>query len=148
MRPAPDSNVLLYGFLEPDSGKGVMARDLVRRAARSGGVLAVQALGEFLWVVRRKRPEWAERAVQRAESFRKVFGLVETDFPLLLAAQDLAARHRVPFWDAVIFKAAARGGATLFQSEDLQDGARLDGLRVVNPFNAANGAELDCLLPG
>jgi predicted nucleic acid-binding protein len=147
MRPALDSNVLLYGFLEPDSEKGIVARDLVWRTARSG-VLAVQALGEFLWVVRRKRPEWAERAVRRVEFFREVYGLVETDFPLLLAAQDLAARHRVPFWDAVILKAAARGGATLFLSEDLHDGVRLDGVRVVNPFDAANGAELDRLLPG
>jgi predicted nucleic acid-binding protein len=123
MHPALDSNVLLYGFLEPESEKGVVARELVRLAARSR-VLAVQALGEFLWVVRRKRPEWAERAVQRVEFFRQVFGLVETDFPLLLAAQDLAARHRLPFWDAVILKAAARGGVTLFLSEDLLAGRR------------------------
>ena len=146
MRSALDSNVLLYGFLEPNGEKGTIANELIQRAAGTG-ILAVQALGEFLRVVRRKRPEWLDRASRRAESFREVFGVVDTDFSLLLAAQDLASRHRLQFWDAVIVKAAVRSGATLLLSEDMQDGARLDGVLIINPFDVGNVAKINHLLP-
>ena len=147
MRPALDSNVLLYGFLEPDSDKGMFANELVQRVAGTG-VIAVQVLGEFLWVVRRRRPEWSARAARRVEFLREVFAVVDTDFELLMAGQDLMSRHRLQLWDAVILKAAARGGAKLLLSEDMQDGARLDNMLILNPFNAANNTRLDTLLPG
>ena len=147
MPTALDSNVLIYALLEPDSDKGERAVEVIARTA-GRGLLAVQALGEFLWVVRRKRPEWSDRAVARVGFYRRTFKLVETDPDLLLAAHDLSICHQVPFWDAVILKAAARGGATLCLTEDLQDGATLDGVKIVNPFDPANTAELDRLLPG
>lgn len=146
MRPALDSNVLLHGFLEPDSDKGMLANELVQRVAGTG-VLAVQVLGEFLWVVRRRRPEWSARAARRVELLREVFTVVDTDFELLMAGQELMSRHRLQLWDAVILKAAARAGAKLLLSEDMQDGIRLDNMLVLNPFNAANNARLDTLLP-
>lgn len=141
-----DSNVLIYALLEPDSAKGERAVEMIARVA-GRGVLAVQALGEFLWVIRRKRPEWSNRAVVRVGFYRRTFKLVDTDPDLLLAAHELGTRHQVPFWDAVILKAAARGGATLCLTEDLQDGATVDGVRIVNPFDPANAAELERLLP-
>ena len=88
-----------------------------------------------------------DRASRRAESFREVFGVVDTDFSLLVAAQDLASRHRLQFWDAVIVKAAVRSGATLLLSEDMQDGARLDGVLIINPFDVGNVAKINRLLP-
>ncbi len=146
MRVALDSNVLLYALLEPDSARGERAMGVIGRAA-GRGVLAVQALGEFLWVVRRKRPDWAARATGRVNFYSRTFALVETDLALLLAADDLSARHRVPFWDALILKASARGGAAVCLTEDMQDGTTLDGVRIVNPFAPANAAELERLLP-
>ena len=146
MRPALDSNVLLYGFLEPDTEKGSIANDIVRRSAGQG-ILPVQALGEFLWVVRRRRPDWLDRAIQRSGRLRLVFGTVDTDYTLLIAAGELVARHNLQFWDAVILQASARGGARLLLSEDMQDGRDLAGVRIINPFRSANAAELDRLLP-
>ena len=146
IRPALDSNVLVYGFLEPDSDKGRLANELIARAS-ANGVLAVQAIGEFLWVVRRRRPEWLERATLRGQRFRRVLTSVGTDLELVLAASGLVRRHGLQFWDALILKASARGGAALLLSEDMQDGAELDGVRLLNPFNPANRGTLDSLLP-
>lgn len=140
-----DSNILLYARLEPDSSKGEAATRLIARCA-ARGVLAAQALGEFLAVVRRRRPEQLADALKEVTLYRQVFRVAPTDPTVILAAGDLVLRHGLQFWDAVIWKAASSLGAELFLSEDLQDGLRLDGVRVLNPFEPGNGAELEGLL--
>jgi predicted nucleic acid-binding protein len=57
----------------------------------------------------------------------------------------LVNAHQFQVWDAVIWSAARAAGATLFLSEDLQDGLSLDGMRVANPFLRSE-AELRALL--
>jgi predicted nucleic acid-binding protein len=85
--------------------------------------------------------------VRRSKLLPRVFGVIGTDQELLVAASSLVVRHRLQFWDAVILKASARGGADLLLSEDMQDGALLDGVQIVNPLDMANRATLDRLLP-
>ena len=55
--------------------------------------------------------------------------------PVLKAASALVRVHHFQVWDAVIWSAARLAGATLFLSEDLHDGLRLDGLTAINPFD-------------
>jgi predicted nucleic acid-binding protein len=43
---------------------------------------------------------------------------------------------RISFWDALIVQAARIAGASVLYSEDLQHGATLGGISVVNPFLA------------
>ncbi|MFO1050441.1 MAG: PIN domain-containing protein [Geminicoccaceae bacterium] len=140
-----DANVLVYGFLEPDSDKGRVANETIARVS-AVGVVAVQAIGEFLWVVRRRRPEWLDRATQRSQRLRRVLTPIATDLELMIAASGLVQRHGLQFWDALILKASARGGASLLLSEDMQDGAELDGIRLLNPFEPANRDRLEVLL--
>jgi predicted nucleic acid-binding protein len=146
MRASLDSNVLLYALLEPHGAKGAVALDIINRAS-GRGVIATQAFGELIWVTRRRRADLVPRAVDMISQLRPVFTIVDTTPELLLAAEELNAKHQVPFWDAVIWKAGAAAGAGLFVSEDLQDGFVIDGVRVLNPFNAANSAEFARLLP-
>ena len=37
-------------------------------------------------------------------------------------------------WDALIVRAAQRGGCAVLLTEDLQDGRVFDGVTIVNPF--------------
>jgi predicted nucleic acid-binding protein len=53
----------------------------------------------------------------------------------MLAAADLATRHRLGIWDAVVFSAAAAAGCRLLLSEDLQAGFTWSGVTVTNPFS-------------
>ena len=49
-------------------------------------------------------------------------------------------------WDAVIISVCdAHGVSTLF-TEDMQDGQRIGGLKIVNPFNPANAYEVAAYL--
>lgn len=51
-----------------------------------------------------------------------------------MKAGELTVREPVSFWDALIINAAAAGGAPVVYSEDMQDGWKVAGVTVVNPF--------------
>jgi predicted nucleic acid-binding protein len=128
-----DANVLLYAELEPDSAKGQRALHAIASVSRNG-VLPAQAIGEFLKVVRRRVPDALDEAMAQITDYRGVLRIVPTDVDILLSAAVFARRYRLQFWDAVIWQACAKAGATILLSEDLQDGFAAEGVAVVNPF--------------
>ena len=135
MRVAFDSNVLLYAELERESPKGRLARRLV---VDLGGraVVAAQVLGEMLTVVRRRLPAALPEAVKQVEDYTEALDVVQTDAPLILLAIAFAERHRLQFWDALIWQASVKGRAAILLTEDMQHGFNADGMRAVNPFLA------------
>jgi predicted nucleic acid-binding protein len=141
-RLALDTNVLVYAVLERRSEKGERCAELIKAA--SGGVIPVQVLGELLNVVRRRRPDRTDVALTTIEAYQSTFDIVPTELSALLAAAAFAQRYTLQFWDAVIWQVAARSGATILLSEDLQDGFAAGGMRVVNPFG--KDPELPALL--
>ena len=147
MAIAFDSNILLYALLEPTTAKGETAVVLVERAAMADAVIQAQVLGELLAVVRRRRPELLDLAMATIGDFMVSFQISSTDGDVVARAGSLAARHRLQVWDAVICAAAIKAGATHLLTEDMQDGAVLDGLRFIDPFMPRNEAALDLLLP-
>jgi predicted nucleic acid-binding protein len=62
--------------------------------------------------------------------------VIETSQAVLSSAIELAVRHRLRIWDAVIFSAAAEAQCRLLLSEDRQEGFTWNGVTVVNPFAA------------
>ena len=68
-----------------------------------------------------------------ASSWTTVFETAPTTALVANAALQLVERHKFQVWDAVNWTASRMAGATVFLSEDLQDGLVLDGMRVVNP---------------
>jgi predicted nucleic acid-binding protein len=52
----------------------------------------------------------------------------------VVAASELEERHRLSFWDALVIVSAQQSRATTLLSEDLQDGRRIAGLTITNPF--------------
>ncbi len=144
VRCSLDSNILIYAALEPGSEKGQRAADVIRMAAPHG-VLAVQALLEFIAVVRRRAPELTARAVDQAAAWATVFEIAPTDAAVLAGASRLVTAHRFQVWDAVIWSAARAAGATVLVTEDLQDGLTLEAMTVINPFQRSS-AEIEALL--
>lgn len=142
MRVALDSNILLYAELEPDSGKGRRAADLIDRAA-GDGVIATQVLGEFLRVVQRRAPASFAGALRQADLYRAVFLTPATTDDAMAAAGALALAEGLQLWDALICTVSARQGAELLLTEDMQDGRTFAGVRLVNPFIPANLPLLD-----
>jgi predicted nucleic acid-binding protein len=129
-----DSNVLAYSDDEGSSLKRDRARELLREVIRSkAGVLSLQVLQEYFSVSTKKLGLSADDARQRIELFSQL-DIVILGFPDLLAAIDLHRLHQFSIWDALVIRAALNGGCRILYSEDLQDGRRIGGLEIVNPF--------------
>lgn len=146
-RVALDSNILIYAELEPDSEKGARAADLILRAARDG-VIPVQVLGEYLRFVQRRVPAAFDQAIQQASIYQAAFLTPPTTTAAIDKASELARAHRLQFWDGVVCAAAMAAGAKVLMTEDMQDGRTIDGLRLINPFAAANAEAIEAVLGG
>lgn len=125
-----DTNVLVY-LLSADTRKADIAEALVA----AGGIVLVQVLNEAVAVARRKLAlPWAEIQAWLAavRACCRVAPLTEAEHGLAL---DLAARHGLAWYDALIVASALQSGAGTLLTEDLQHGQRFGGrLRVVDPF--------------
>jgi predicted nucleic acid-binding protein len=133
IRASLDSNILIYAALEPQTNKGQRANDVILRAS-ARGIVAAQALLEFVAVVRRREPALTHQAIVQAEAWASVFETAPTTNLVIRDALALVRNHRFQVWDAVICAAVSAAGADIFFSEDLQDGLALGSMRAVNPF--------------
>jgi predicted nucleic acid-binding protein len=130
MRAFFDTNVLVYAALREEEVKAERARECMRE----GGVTSVQVWNEFANVFSRKfGRKWPE--VREAE--RDLRDLVEV-MPLSVGTHEraltLAARFRFGFYDALIVASALEASCEVLYTEDLQDGQKIEGLTIRNPF--------------
>ena len=79
------------------------------------------------------------------DAWRAVLPVQGTEDGDLSAALDAVKKHRLAFWDAMLWAAAQRGGVRHLVTEDLRDGFELAGVRFVN--QAANNGLIDKILP-
>lgn len=145
MRFFVDTNVLVYADDRDAPEKRARAREIIRSAFRQRtGAVSHQVLRELFVAATRKLDLSAVAARRRVELYARL-DVVSLSLTDLLAAIDLTRLHSLSLWDALIFRAALIGGCQVLYSEDLQDGFRLEGLEVVNPFRSrpAGGAGLE-----
>ncbi len=131
-----DTNVLVYLFDVDAPDKRARAQALLREE-KDCIVLSIQVLGEFYVTVTRKfteslSRESAARAVDAFSRFR-----VQPVHPETVNAAIRRSRSTLlSYWDALIVEAALTAGAGVLFTEDLQDGQRIEGLQIVNPFRS------------
>ena len=116
--------------------KHEIARELVAGLWGSRtGALSTQVLQEFYVNATRKLPRPLSAPRARAVVSRYSNWMVHRIEPSdILDASVLEKRHRLSFWDALVIIAAARTGATVLVTEDLQHGRTIAGLTIVSPF--------------
>lgn len=127
-----DTNVIVYSFTQ--SPKADIAEALLEKGCST----SLLALNEFVNVARRKlEMEWPEIR-DGVAAVRTLCGtILPVDLDTHASALDLAERHRLGFFDALMLASALAGGCSTFWSEDLHDGLLVDGrLRVQNPFHS------------
>lgn len=141
---ALDTNILVYAEAAADpSERHVTAQHLMLKLGETGAIIPLQVLAEFLNVCRTKAVLSTEQAVFRATQYAAVFDCPQTRIGDLLAAARIAHARKLAFFDSLIVAIAARAGATLLLSEDMQDGLEIEGLRIINPFSVSNAALID-----
>ena len=131
-----DTNILIYAADRSEPEKQSQARRLLKNAIENEtGVVSVQVLGEFFYVVTRRIPnplsvEEAEEVIHRVA----VLPVVELDWALVQRAIDTHKQYGITYWDSLIVAATERAGCTRIISEDLNSGQSYHGIAVVDPF--------------
>jgi predicted nucleic acid-binding protein len=141
-----DTNVLFYSIDDRYPAKHKIALRIVDRGRYLDLILATQILGEFLNAVRRKMPDRMDQALGVVRLASTVFPIAPTRPEHLVAAAQLSHRHKLQFWDSVIVEVARTERVAVLLTEDMQDGATIDGVRIIDPFNPANDAIVKELL--
>jgi predicted nucleic acid-binding protein len=127
-----DTNVVLY-LLSSDARKA----DQAERVIAAGGTISVQVLKEIANVARRKMGmSWDD-----TRAFLELIRALLAVEPLTVEAHEtgvrLAERYSLSVYDAMIAASALHANCETLWSEDMQNGALLEGrLRIVNPFQA------------
>lgn len=129
-----DTNILVYTDDHGQPEKRRIAIDLLKRCRQERrGVVSSQVLQEYFVVTTRKLGVSAEIARQKVEIFSRL-DFVVTAREDILSAIDLHRLHQLSFWDALLVRSAIRSGCSVLFTEDLQNGQKIHGLEIVNPF--------------
>jgi len=131
-----DTNVLAYAHDKAETRRQPVAQALLDALwTTRTGLLSTQTLQEFYVVATRKfDPPMSRRAAREIVALYGTWPVVQVDVALILTASQLEERHELSFWDALVVEAASVGGAKRLVTEDLQDGRRIGGIRVEDPF--------------
>lgn len=124
-----DTNILVY------TATSDTKKPLALNCLGLGGVISVQVLNEFVHVAQRKlRHDWSQ--IERALGLFRAS--LDDVLPLTLdthsSAVVMARDHGLAFDDAMIVASAIEADCDTLFSEDLQNGRRIGGLVIVNPF--------------
>jgi len=132
-----DSNVLLYLFDPTAVAKRRIAERLVGESLRDAtGVISFQVVQEVLHSFTRifTQPGSTDEARLFLTSTLIPLWSVMPSARLYQSCLRLQQRYRYSFYDSLIIAGALSSGCDRLYSEDLQDGQRIEGLRIINPF--------------
>jgi predicted nucleic acid-binding protein len=124
-----DTNILVYAFLESEK------RDAALELVSNGGVISAQVLNEFSNVALRKlNRSWDETASAIAILRLRFPEIAPLTTETHTAAMSLVRAHKFNFHDALIVSSALLTQCDVLFSEDLQNGRKIGGLTIRNPF--------------
>jgi predicted nucleic acid-binding protein len=131
-----DTNVLVHAFDKSRSPKKRVAQRLINELMEEDRLrVSTQVLQELFVTLTRKvsQPCSSAEALAVLEDLA-AWPLMAVDYAAIRAAVGLAGQATISFWDALVVVAAARAGAAVLYTEDMNDGQEILGVRVSNPF--------------
>ena len=129
-----DTNILIYVDDADSPEKQKIAIELIASGWHNGNaVLSTQVLQEYFSAATRKLKIPADKAQRKIEllSHLEIASIEHSD---IVRAIELHRLHSFSFWDSLIVTMAQKTACAVLYSEDMQDGRKLNGLRIVNPF--------------
>ncbi len=133
---ALDTNILVYaeGFNGED--RQDHAKSIIAQMRPGEIIVPVQVLSELFAVQIYKLRLPAAIALTNVTRWANAYTTIETSKSVLAGAMELAGRHRIAFWDAVVMASAAEAGCRELLCEDFQPGFTWRGVTIRNPFAA------------
>ncbi|MGD0546574.1 MAG: PIN domain-containing protein [Terracidiphilus sp.] len=131
-----DTDILVYAHDRSAGKKHLRALMLLEQLWGSGwGVVSTQVLEELCVHLSRKaaNPLPIEEVTLLIRDY-SAWEVVPNTPASVIEALEIVARHKLPFWDALILEAAERSGASILYSEHLATTQRYGAMQVVNPL--------------
>lgn len=126
-----DTNVLLY-LLSDDTAKADRAEEVLS----AGGMVSVQVLNEFASVASRKLKMSFVEIREVLSGIRAVCKVLPLGTQTHDMGLQIAEKHGLSIYDAMIVAAALLAGCKTLWSEDMQHGQIINGELVLrNPFH-------------
>jgi len=132
-----DTNLFIYQLEALDERKSATADRIIRKGIEThDACISFQVVQECLNTVLRKAeiPLDKEQTRTYLEKVLMPLWRVSPSLALYNRALDIQSRYRFGFYDSLIIASALDAGCRRLYSEDLQDGQRIEGLIVENPF--------------
>jgi len=132
-----DTNVFVYSFDAKSARKREIAQNLIGSALEKGtGIISYQVAQEFLNAATRKFavPLKLADAKKYLDIVLEPLCEVFSSTVLYHQALEIAAEWRLSFYDGLIVAAALQAECALLYSEDMQDGQKIRGVTIRNPF--------------
>lgn len=141
---AVDTNILLNSLDVSEVAKRQAAQELLRslRTSADRTILPWQVLCEVAAQLRywsAKRKISPETATNYIGSFRGIFPIKTPRTVIFDYALELFDRFSLSYWDSLLLAACADAGVTRLYTEDMDHGAEIDGVRIINPFRSPIG---------
>jgi len=133
-----DTNILFYAVDKNADSRHDLAMEIVDRASVSDCVIVLQCLCEFFAAVTAKGAMPAEEAEAQIKDWMELFPVASASPKSLTRALAAVRKHRLSFWDAMVWAVACEARVTLLLSEDFQHDRVLNGTTFWNPFRLTN----------
>lgn len=141
-----DTNVLAYASDATAGVRHIQAKNLIFEAAFVDAWLNRQSLVEFLRFALHKKKRPLFEARRFLADWRDAFPLFSAADDELVRTLALLTAHQLSVWDAHMLAICDANGCHVLLSEDMTDGEKYGSVRVVNPFNPANAADIAAML--
>ncbi|CAN5651457.1 MAG: PIN domain-containing protein [Rubrobacter sp.] len=132
-----DTNLFIYQLEALDERKSEISDRIIREGIETqSACISFQVVQECLNTTLRKAeiPLSTDETKHYLDNVLAPLFRVSARLSLYNRALDVQARYRYGFYDSLIVAAALDAGCNRLYSEDLQDGQRIEGLTIENPF--------------
>ncbi|GAB6091092.1 PIN domain-containing protein [Spirochaeta dissipatitropha] len=129
-----DTNILVYTVDKKDIEKTHKSRELIKNVTQEHApVISTQVLQEFYNASTSKLGIDKIIVKNLVHNYRNM-EIVTIDLLIIEQAIDISILFQLSFWDSLILAAAEQANCTYIISEDLNNGQRIRGIEIVNPF--------------
>ena len=136
-----DTNVFVYARDSSDPAKQARASEWLQHLWESRtGRISFQILDEYYVTVTRKLAPGLDPRQARADiEDLMVWRPLPIGEDVLSGAFSIEDRFSFSFWDSLVVSAAQVARCDMLLTEDLQTGAQIDGVTIVDPFSTVVG---------
>jgi predicted nucleic acid-binding protein len=130
-----DSNIWCYLFIKDEHEKYKIAEKFISdKANNSIFVISYQVINEVTNKLIQKKLE-NEIIKENVQYMYKICTIQDFSKDIIILAFDLREKYSVSFWDSIIVASALNSNCTILESEDMQDGLKINNMIINNIFN-------------